>query len=84
VLKSDNRTVLIKLCKFIKLAFNHRNSLITKLGILESKRYVQLILCFVFILVCMVYIYWVFLVSVYRVTLCLYMFVVCCITMYTY
>ena len=25
LLKSENRNVLIKLCKFIKLAFNHRN-----------------------------------------------------------
>ena len=28
LLKSENRYVLIKLCKFIKLPFNHRNSLI--------------------------------------------------------
>ena len=33
---------------------------------------------------CIVYIYWIFLVSVYSVTLCLYMYVVCCITMYKY
>ena len=30
LLKSENRYVLIKLCKFIKLAFNHRNSLISR------------------------------------------------------
>ena len=29
MLKSENRNVLIKLIKFIKLAFNHRNSLIS-------------------------------------------------------
>jgi len=28
LLKSENRNVLIKVCKFIKLAFNHMNSLI--------------------------------------------------------
>ena len=30
LLKSENRNVLIKLCKFIKLAFKHRNSLISR------------------------------------------------------
>jgi len=30
LLKSENRNVLFKLCKFIKLAFNHRNSLISR------------------------------------------------------
>ena len=30
LLKSENRYVLIKLCKFIKLPFNHRNSLINR------------------------------------------------------
>mgnify|MGYP000078380843 CR=1 FL=1 len=29
LLKSENRNVLIKLCKFTKLAFNHRNSIIS-------------------------------------------------------
>ena len=30
LLKSENRNALIKLCKVIKLAFNHRNSLISR------------------------------------------------------
>ena len=30
LLKSENRNVLNKLCKFIKLAFNHRSSLINR------------------------------------------------------
>ena len=73
--KSENRNVLIKLCKFIELAFNHSNSLISRQVQQKVKIYSQIILCFVLLLYQYVlFIYWVFIVSVYSVTLCLWVF----------
>jgi len=81
LLKSEKRNVLIKLCKFIKLAFNHRNSSICRYSRIYSRKLnifaVHPLFCDVVIYVCIVYIDWVFIVSVYSVTLCLY--VVCCV-----
>ena len=54
LLKSENRNVLIKLCKFINLAFNHRNALIRKkLNIFAAA---HSLFCVVIILICIVYI----------------------------
>ena len=71
LLKSENRNALIKLCKVIKLAFNHRNPLISRYSS-TLNIFVHPLFCDVVIYVCMVDIYWVFIVSVYSVTLCVY------------